>query len=124
MRRGWKFYTHDVLWRGDTDLHVLFEDWNGDRKLLKPAVLEPMKKLVFGEEDKPFLSQTYAAVEDNCGDVNQFLQAALDCAWERGMRPKGYADTEKVNTSELTAVRYHLEDMRNLALKPKSWSSE
>ncbi len=44
-------------------------------------------------------------------NVNGFLQAALDVAWEIGLRPQGFADP----ANELTAVRYHLEDMRTLA---------
>jgi len=43
--------------------------------------------------------------------VESFLQAAMDCGWELGLRPKGAKDM----TNELTAVRYHLEDMRTLA---------
>ncbi len=43
--------------------------------------------------------------------VEGFLQAAMDSAWELGLRPTGFRD----HTNELTAVRYHLEDMRLLA---------
>lgn len=42
-------------------------------------------------------------------------QAVLDEAWRIGMRPKGFAD----HTNELTAVRYHLEDMRAMAKVPE-----
>ncbi len=45
------------------------------------------------------------------GEAKDFLQAMLDCAWEAGMRPLNFSD----HTNELTAVRYHLEDMRTLA---------
>ena len=43
--------------------------------------------------------------------VENFLQAAMDEAWEIGLRPTGHEDY----TNELKAVRYHLEDMRLLA---------
>ena len=43
--------------------------------------------------------------------VEGFLQAAMDCGWELGLRPTGAKDM----TNELAAVRYHLEDMRLLA---------
>ena len=43
-------------------------------------------------------------------EARDFLQAMLDCAWEAGMRPLRFSD----HTNELTAVRYHLEDMRKL----------
>ncbi len=45
------------------------------------------------------------------GQVEGFLQAAMDAAWGLGLRPTGFKD----HTNELTAVRYHLEDMRLLA---------
>ena len=48
-------------------------------------------------------------------DGAAFLQAMLDVAWEAGLRPASFKD----HTNELTAVRYHLEDMRKLALSPK-----
>lgn len=44
-------------------------------------------------------------------DVEQFLQAMLNAAWKIGLTPTGFED----HKSELTAVRYHLEDMRKLA---------
>ena len=40
-----------------------------------------------------------------------FLQAAMDAAWEAGLRPLGYEDTRQ----KVGALRYHLEDMRLLA---------
>ncbi len=46
-----------------------------------------------------------------CEDAEGFMQAILDAAWEAGLRPEGFAD----HKNELTAVRYHLEDMRKLA---------
>lgn len=51
-------------------------------------------------------------------DVNGFLQAALDLAWEIGLRPAGYDD--QVRKGELEAVRDHLEDMRRLAKVPRA----
>lgn len=45
--------------------------------------------------------------------VKNFLQAMMDAAWEFGLRPTGIKDQK----DELAAVRYHLEDMRTLALR-------
>lgn len=44
-------------------------------------------------------------------DTKAFLQAMADAAWEIGIKPKQLEN----NQNELTAVRYHLEDMRQLA---------
>lgn len=41
------------------------------------------------------------------------LQAMSDVAWEIGIKPKQIED----HNSELKATKYHLEDMRTLALK-------
>ena len=46
------------------------------------------------------------------GDEDYLLQAFMDAAWEKGLRPKGYEDNE----GELKATKYHLHDMRTLAL--------
>ena len=46
-------------------------------------------------------------------EVRAFLQAMSDAAWEIGIKPKQIAD----HSSELKATKYHLEDMRKLALK-------
>jgi hypothetical protein len=48
---------------------------------------------------------------DGYDDTRSFLQAAMDCAWENGMRPAAYEDSRQ----ELTATKYHLEDMRKLS---------
>lgn len=48
--------------------------------------------------------------------AEELLQAMMDAAWQIGLRPTGVADP----TNELTAVRYHLEDMRQLANIPGS----
>ncbi len=43
-------------------------------------------------------------------EARAFLQAAIDCAWENGMRPAGWADHGR----EVAALRDHLHDMRAL----------
>lgn len=60
------------------------------------------------------LTETHEERRDNLGDVTGFLQACMDEAWRIGLRPTGFAD----HSNELTAVRYHLEDMRALAKVP------
>lgn len=64
----------------------------------------------------PFVGETYYNVADNIRpSMEDFLQTMLNTAWDFGQRPAGFKD----HTNELTAVRYHLEDMRTLALGRK-----
>lgn len=44
-------------------------------------------------------------------DGRDFLQAALNCAWEMGLRPPGLEHT----TETIAATARHLEDMRAIA---------
>lgn len=46
-------------------------------------------------------------------ESNAFLQAMLDLAWSRGLKPANYKD----ENPQLEAVKYHLEDMRSLVFK-------
>lgn len=63
----------------------------------------------------PMLMETWESRQDGVGDVTGFVQAVMDAAWEAGLRPSQYRDA----IQELGAVRYHLEDMRSLALGSK-----
>lgn len=115
MRAGWKFYTDYQAWNDARRLFIRFDSWGGEvkRGLVQPLVLAQVERgMVY---DTPTLSETFEDSQDNTGDVTGFLQAALDAAWELGMRPTAYAD----HTNELKAVRYHLEDMRQLAKLPR-----
>jgi UDP-N-acetylmuramyl pentapeptide synthase len=61
-----------------------------------------------------FLPEEKASLDDSRvggHDVRSFLQAASDAAWEIGIRPNQLQDDIK----ELSATKYHLEDMRQLA---------
>lgn len=94
-------------------LYLRHEDHNGRRSLVKPFEME---LLTPGHPyaGLPSMGVQPGSWEDGASpleDVRGFLQAALEQAWEIGLRPKGFAD----NSSELAAVRYHLEDMRTLA---------
>jgi hypothetical protein len=56
-----------------------------------------------------------AAVGADAADgkgLNALLQAIMDCAWKRGLRPSKFDPS----AGELAAVKAHLEDMRNLAI--------
>lgn len=58
-------------------------------------------------------SETIPANSPSGLDGTDFLQAALDHAWEVGLRPRGFFDTP----NELAATRAHLHDMRALVFK-------
>jgi len=47
--------------------------------------------------------------------ITEFLQAMLDAAWKRGLRPSGFEGPQ-----EIAAVRAHLSDMRKLAMGDKA----
>lgn len=61
------------------------------------------------ESDSP-LAAVGAAATDGKG-INALLQALMDCAWKRGLRPSKFDPS----AGELAAVKAHLEDMRKLA---------
>ena len=46
-------------------------------------------------------------------EIRDFLQAMADAAWKLGIKPREAIDAQ----SELKALRYHLEDMRTIAIK-------
>lgn len=107
MRDGWEIFTRFEPWSGSTAVFVTFADYQGARHVANPPTFT---KLTPG---MPFDSPTLSThiTEGPSGDPRDFLQAALDAAWELGLRPKGFADV----ANEIAAVRYHLEDMRKLA---------
>lgn len=49
------------------------------------------------------------------GELNDFLRAFADAAWERGIKPRALEDQK----NELVATKRHLEDMRSLVWKEK-----
>lgn len=105
----WEFHAEGEQWRGSQRLFIARRDLGVLR------VVKPMEFTDFepgAEIDRPALEETREERRDNCGDVTGFLQAALDSAWAIGLRPRGFEDHQ----NELSATRYHLEDLRALAL--------
>lgn len=105
MNHGWKIYRDYQAWADAERLFVCHTSYDGKRSVVQPLALQVVEPgLIY---DTPTLaSPTH--------DTRGFLQAALNCAWEAGLRPMGFAD----HAHELKAVRYHLEDMRALAKVP------
>lgn len=114
MSGRWSFFVDDRPWDGGRRLFMRVMSRDPETGRSRRGYVAPPALTFVAEglpHDTPTLTQTREDLEDGVGDVNGFLQAALDAAWELGMRPTAYAD----HTNELKAVRYHLEDMRTLA---------
>lgn len=116
MAGRWGFFTEDKPWDQSRNLFIVLDERFAGGRVGVVAPLEITTRERGMAIDAPTLTQTYEQARDNIPDVDEFLQAALDCAWGLGMRPKGWND--RASDQELAAVRYHLEDMRALAKVP------
>lgn len=104
----WAFFVDRRPWDGGTRLFITTREHRGQPAYVLPFTAQSIEPgAVY---DVPTLTETRVDTQDANGDVTGFLQAAMDCAWEMGLRPTGFAD----HTNELMAVRHHLEDMRLL----------
>ncbi len=114
MSGRWRFWVEERPWSGVPRKLFAVRSTGGAR-----SAREHVHSIVaapIGESeaiDVPLLEETREEQQDGVGDVTQFLQAAMDAGWEMGLRPAAAKD----HTNEQAAVRYHLEDMRALALK-------
>lgn len=113
MNGRWKIFVDKQPWNGSQRLFMVVAGPMGARSYVGPLTLKTHDPGAAVPFDDATLSETMENREDGVGDVTGFLQAALDAAWEHGLRPTGFAD----HTNELAAVRYHLEDMRELTGK-------
>lgn len=103
----WKFFIDHQPWAARAAVVIRHETSSGIVSFVKPLTLEAHERLTIIEPVK---------VDALLGlDGKAFMQAALDDAWEYGLRPKGFAD----HTNEIKAMRDHLGDMRHLAFKGK-----
>lgn len=102
---GWEFFHRYDVSCDEFQLFMRVMDYQGQRWAVNPLAFSKVPSTV------PIPQSLAAPLEGSSPDVNGFLQAALEVAWEIGLRPQGYADP----ANELTATRYHLEDMRTLA---------
>lgn len=115
MQPAWRFFHRYEVASDAFQLHVRYEDHAGHRYLVKPMEVEAIVPgQAFAAEPMMGPAAGTWGSATPTDDVRGFLQAALEAAWEIGLRPKGFADSG----NELKAVRYHLEDMRALAKVP------
>ncbi len=100
----WKAYLEDQPWMGRRCLHLARTEPAGTRGLVQALTLGNVRPGELAPESAGVLG-------DMSEETDDFLRAIIDAAWEHGIRPTGFQD----HTNELTAVRFHLEDMRLLA---------
>lgn len=109
MSYGWNFYVDRKPWRGSRSFDLRITRYLGLGRGTKQAVTG------FNLVEVPECGEVPIVAshsEEEAQDSHiSFLQAAMDAAWEVGLRPMAYEDTRQ----ELAAIKYHLEDMRLLA---------
>lgn len=106
---GFKFFVEHSRATGCAKLAIVQDGGSGRSR----AFVQTLELKSFEDHVAIPQNEAYALVDD-CYDgvVMDFLQAAADAAWEQGIRPSQSKDM----TNEVAAVRYHLEDMRKIAL--------
>jgi hypothetical protein len=97
--------SHQNYMNDDRDVAIFVRNPDGSRLLAAPLVFAPLDERVM---TPPTISAAGGSVSGK-----QFLQAALDHAWEAGLRPAGFNDT----TNQVAAIKDHLADMRALVFK-------
>lgn len=105
---AWRVHLENMLrWgRMGYRMYVIRTDHDGSFSMMFNPTFHRYDAHFALSEDEFFLSDDQPGI-----DTKAFLQAMSDAAWEIGIRPKGLEG----HTDELKAVRYHLEDMRQLA---------
>lgn len=101
----WKAYLEEQPWLDRRCLHMIRKELNGTHGVVQPLTLKTFKDGQCHPENDGLLG------DYDYQETNDFLQAIMDTAWGVGIRPIAFQD----HTNELTAVRFHLEDMRLLA---------
>lgn len=109
MKPGWTFLVRDEDYGDRPQVLIRYVDHDQREHVVSSLTLEVKERGIRVEPTLGGYDHDGALL-----DVQGFLQAALDAAWKRGLRPEGYEN----RMNELKAVRYHLEDMRALAKVP------
>lgn len=100
-----KFFVEDVPWLGTMRLFI---HRHPDVPISGVGVVQPMAITTVAENE--YIDTPFIEARRGGDEVTLFLQAALDAAWERDLRPTGFAD----HANELRATKDHLADMRAL----------
>jgi len=108
-RRGrWTFMYRYEINTDTMELYIVERGANG--------LTESYAKLdwIKGSPPKPLMdAERFDQIDGVSLAAPSLLRSMFELAWEFGYRPKDAQD----RSDELKAVRYHLEDMRTLALK-------
>lgn len=97
---NWRFHagydfitdgTSVVIRKGDSIVRLIFEPRDRNQPNKTPTVSDLGRDMQDGQ--------------------NSFLRAALNCAWDLGLRPDGFEDARE----SMRATNKHLEDMRAIA---------
>lgn len=115
---AWKFFLEDQPFVGRSNLYIRLDGSHGPASSDNPKFVVNLELKEFQPFDKaePALTGNYFGDDS----AKEFLQAALDAAWDLGLRPSGFADHGR----ELSAVRDHLHDMRALVYADGSTIAE
>jgi hypothetical protein len=105
---SWKVYLENMLRFGRKGyrMHVIRDNFDQSFDVLLNPTFHHYEPHSGFSEGEFFMSDELPG-----NDTRGFLQAMSDAAWEIGIKPKQLEG----HTDELKAVRYHLEDMRQLA---------
>ena len=108
----WYAEVHSMLPQGQLAelLTIAKLDRLSNKSWIMQAILRETS--TYGEFLMPQIDNPFVAF--SCGthsEIDELLQAIMDCAWQRGLRPKKFDPS----AGELAAVKAHLEDMRKLA---------
>lgn len=111
----WKIHVENLLRWGLTGnrLYILRQHafLDGRAALVHPFVATELEHGAFLNQDQATLDDSRMTTDSHNYDTVGFLQVCADAAWEAGIYPRQLQD----HSSELKAVRYHLEDMRQCA---------
>lgn len=103
----WKVRVQSLITRGQIGdaLFIIKDERDGPRFVVGPLVLKEAKyQAVLDAELIKF---------DGFEQVDDFLRAFADAAWEPGIKPTAFTDHQ----GELGATQRHLEDFRKLLFK-------
>jgi hypothetical protein len=103
---SWRAYIEDRPWEATARLHLSRDAGPGRIEYISGVTIQSVDHNTATPPMAGILGP-YARREEVLG----FLRAIMDEGWKLGVRPTAFQD----HTNELTAVRYHLEDMRKLA---------
>lgn len=98
----WRIWVERSDYTRTTEVHILNEMSDGSVDVITNITFERV-----GPENRA------RGVSMPIADGEEFLRAALNAAWEYGLRPDGFMDTREA----MVATKAHLADMRTLALE-------